>query len=682
MRSRQLKQAMMKLSAAKESALWHWLPCSVMVVLLATGVAVLATPLFYAKGASLPFFTLRRSVWGLALAAALAAVYILVRQAEFHRVLGRLTERDTMFQLITGHAADMIAVVDVHGKRLYNSPSYQTVLGYTPEELAGSWAFEQIHPEDREKVIKTAEEARSTGVGHRMEYRVRHKDSSWRVLESTANAIRNPTGEVEKLVIVNRDITERRRAEQQLEHNALHDTLTDLPNRTVFLGCLQRAFERAEKDPKELFAVLLVGIDGVDTIEGSMGHGAGDQLIVKMAHRLTACLRYGDVVSRGTLAPAATAASGDGVLTRLDGDEFAILLSGIGHASDALRVARRIQQELSVAVEMNGQEIFPSASIGIALSDTPHSSPNDMLRDAGVAMYRAKSLGNGQCEIFGAEMHASAVRRLKLETDLHKALDRSELEVYYQPIVRLETGHIEGFEALVRWNHPHDGFLAPSCFLSVAEETGLIAAIDKWVLRESCRTAQAWQLQYGSEGPLTITVNVSAKQLVERDLVKEVEAVLEETNLSPHRLQLEITESIAMTDPEKTVLMLSRLKDLGVRVSIDDFGTGHSSLGRLREFPADVLKVDRSFVARIQHRRNRDSEIVRLITMLAHGLDLHVVAEGIETRAQLDFLEGLGCEFGQGYLFSKPVNHEHAQQLLANGRSLGLEHVRAFHHTK
>jgi PAS domain S-box-containing protein len=658
-----------RLSWIRQSEFWRRLPSAPMIVLLlAAGASALAALALHVSWGSVVSFSLKEPMYALAWLVSLVGIYTLFRQIEFQRMRRRLVERDTLFQLITEHAADMIAVVDVNGKRLYNSPSYQTILGYSPSELEGSWAFEQIHPDDREEILTAARQARRTGVGQRMEYRVRHKDGSWRVLESTASAIRNAKGEVEKFVIVNRDITDRKQVEQRLEHSAYHDVLTDLPNRNLFLDCLQRAFERTKKNPHYKFAVLFVDIDGFKAFNDSMGHSVGDQLIIEIARRLTRSLRYDDTVSRPTAARSASATAIDGVLARLGGDEFTILVGGIEHPGDALRVAQRIQQELSVPIALNGQEVFTSASIGIALSMTPHSSAADMLRDADIAMYRAKALGKARSEIFDAEMHARAVKRLKLETDLHKALDRNELEVYYQPIVRLQTGRIIGFEALVRWNHPEDGFLLPDSFIPMAEETGLIIPMNQWVLRESCRTVRSWHLQQRpSEPPLLITVNVSAKQLGYGNLLRDVDTVLQDTGLSPDSLHLEVTESIAMSDPEGALQILSRLKNLGVRISIDDFGTGYSSLSRLRQCPADVLKVDRSFVARIKSGNDEDCEIVRLITMLAHSLHLQVVAEGIETKDQLDFLLSLGCELGQGYLFSRPVDHHTAQSLLEHG---------------
>jgi PAS domain S-box-containing protein len=654
-----------KLSWPRKTTSSRWLPAAfIMGLLLAYGTPALASIAFSVSLSSALSFSWK-PVYALVGLVGLGTVF---SQLRFQRMRHRLIERDALFQLITEHAADMIAVVDVNDKRVYNSPAYKTILGYSPEDLEGSWAFEQIHPDDREKVMRAADHARRTGVGRKLEYRILHKDGSWRILESSASAVRNAKGEVEKFVIVNRDITERKQMEQQLKHSASHDTLTDLPNRTLFLDCLQRAFERGKENPHYKFAVLFVDIDGFKTFNDSMGHDVGDQLIIEIAHRLTKSLRFDDTISRPTVTGPALATGCDGVLARLGGDEFTILLGGVEHPGDALRVARRIQQELANPITLNSQEVFTSASVGIALSMTPHSSAADMLRDADIAMYRAKALGRGRCEIFDAEMHARAVKRLKLETDLHKALEHNELEVYYQPIVRLNTGRIVGFEALVRWNHPEEGLLLPDAFIPVAEQTGLINAIDKWVLAESCRTVCSWQgHQHLSESPLEITVNVSAKQLGHANLLTEVDTVFQDTGISPHRLHLEVTESIAMADPEGANLIFSQLKTLGVRVSIDDFGTGYSSLSRLRQFPANVLKVDRSFIARIQTGHHEDGEIVRLITTLAHTLHLQVIAEGIETQQQLDFLISLGCEFGQGYLFSRPVDQHGAQLLLEHG---------------
>jgi PAS domain S-box-containing protein len=582
----------------------------------------------------------------------------------------QLSQREELFRLISENAADMIAVVDVNGRRLYNSPAYTKVLGYSSQELSATSSYQQIHPEDLEKVMAAAEEARRTGAGRRLEYRARHKNGEWLVLESTASAIRNEKGEVEKLVIVNRDITERKRAEKKLEHNALHDALTDLPNRALFLERLQRAFDRARRNPAYKFAVLFVDIDGFKVFNDTMGHSVGDQLIIEISHRLANCLRFEDTLSR----PISRAGRGfhhaDEVLARLGGDEFTILVGSIQNPSDAMRVANRIQNALGTFA-VGGREVFISASIGIALSTTLRSRAEELLRDADIAMYRAKTLGKSRCEFFDQEMHTKAVRQLDLETDLRRAIDEQEFRLHFQPIVQLETGRIAGFEALVRWQR-QDCLVFPDGFIGVAETTGLIVPMGKWILREACRQAQLWQGRYLQDLELSVTVNVSPKQFADAQLVSDIREVLGETSLDPCRLHMEITESVAMADPAKTKQILSQLKDLGVGICLDDFGAGHSSLGRLRRFPVDILKIDRSFVSHM----DTDAEarqIARLIIEFAHTMNLPVIAEGVETRDHLDHLKSLACEFGQGYFFSRPVDHHAVDRLLAAAQG-GSEH--------
>jgi PAS domain S-box-containing protein len=595
----------------------------------------------------------------------LVLLYAVYQSLYLKKLKARLNHREELFRLISENAADMIALVDVNGRRLYNSPAYTKILGYSAQELEQTESFEQIHPDDRKKVMEAAEEARRTGVGRRLEYRVQHKEGYWLVLESTASAIRNPKGEVEKLVIVNRDITERKRAEERLKHHALHDALTDLPNRSLFLGRLQRAFERAKKDSSYKFAVLFVDIDGFKAFNDTMGHGVGDELIIEISRRLAGCVRLEDTICRPAAKLGGGFHEGDEVLARLGGDEFTILVGSIADPSDAMRVANRIQGALGSFV-VDGRKVFVSASVGIALSTMPRARAEELLRDADIAMYRAKTLGKARCEFFDPEMHTKAVRRLDLENDLRRAVEEERFCLHYQPIVQLKTGRIIGFEALVRWPRSPEELVFPDSFIGAAEGTGLIIPLGRWILREASRQAQLWRRHPADEG-LSVTVNVSPRQFAHPGLVSEIREVLSETALDPRRLHLELTESVAMADQAKTTQVLTQLKDLGVRICLDDFGTGYSSLSQLQRFPVDILKIDRSFISHMDSDAEA-RQIARLIIEFAHTVDMEVVAEGIETSVHLDHLRNMACEFGQGYFFSKPADPAEVERLLAANR--------------
>jgi PAS domain S-box-containing protein len=654
---------------------WLWGSAVAVTLVLTFGILSLTFPGFHLPTDSVYSLNLKEWVRGLAALVLLFDIYTVYQQRELQRIRRRLGERERLFQLITENAADMIAVIDRNGQRLYNSPAYQKVLGYDPEELAATSSMDQIHPEDRARVLEAAEKARNTGRGERLEYRIRHKDGSWRFIESTASAIRSPEGETEGLVIVNRDITERKRAEEKLDHLSFHDGLTNLPNRALFLDRLQRAITQARRHSDFRFAVLFIDIDEFKVFNDSLGHVAGDALLIQIAQRLTVCLRGADTVSRPRLGDTPEILSGESTLARPGGDEFTVLIEELHDPSDTIRVAERIQQKLAVPFDLNGQEIVLTVSIGIAFSSSAGAEAQDVLGDAEIAMYRAKSTGKGRCEVFDHAMHAGAIKRLQLETELRKAIELNQLRVYYQPIVSLSNGQIVGFEALSRWQRP-ERLVMPGEFIEVADETGLILPINRQLLYDACRQLRAWQALFPSDSPLTLNVNITPKQFAQPELASEIGKTLRETGLDPRCLNLEITETIAMADAKRSAVVLSELKALGVSLDIDDFGTGYSSLSRLQGFPVDTLKIDRAFISRIDTDL-ATLEIVRVIVMLAHGLRLKVVAEGVETQVQLDLLKDIGCELAQGYFYSKPVAPETIEQLLSDNRAASVSAGRA-----
>jgi PAS domain S-box-containing protein len=646
---------------------WLWGFAVAVTLALTLGIISFTFPWFNADADVSYWFDLREWVRGLAALVLLFDFYAIYQHMQLHRIRRQLAERDQLFQLISENAADMIALVDGDGRRLYNSPAYLKVLGYSPEDLNATSSIEQIHPDDLPRVLKAAEKARLGGPGERMEYRVRHKDGSWRTLESTASPIRNEKGQTDKLVIVNRDITERKRAEEMLAHNAFHDGLTNLPNRALFLDRLQQALTLSKRHPNYKFAVLLIDVDEFKIINDSLGHAAGDDLLIQIGQRLKESVRRADTVSRPRTSDVPDRPANDDTLARLGGDEFTILLDDIRDPIEAVRVAERVQAELAIPFVVNQQEIVISASIGIAASSSPHTHAEDLLRDADIAMYRAKRAGKGCCEVSDTAMHENAVKRLQLETDLRKALEQGEFRVYYQPIVSLQTGRITGFEALTRWQRP-EGILPPIEFIAVAEETGLIIPMNRQLLREACQHLRSWQSEFPSNPPLTMSVNMTSREFAQPDLASEIRKSLEQTGVDPVCLQLEIIETIAMGDAEKSGHVLAQLKALGVRLSIDDFGTGYSSLSRLRRIPVDTLKIDRAFISNMDSdKENR--EIVRAIIVLAHNLGLKVVAEGTETEEHINLLKQLNCEMAQGYFFSRPADDQAMLKLLTNNRS-------------
>jgi diguanylate cyclase (GGDEF)-like protein/PAS domain S-box-containing protein len=582
-----------------------------------------------------------------------------LQQFRIYRIRRDSARREELFQIVTENAADMIALVDMKGNRLYNSPAYKRILGYSAAELGETSAFEQIHPDDRFKVLAAAREARETGAGRKMEYRIRHKNGTWRILESSASTIRDKNGDVAKLVIVNRDITDRKRAEEQLEHNSIHDALTGLPNRRLFLDRLERSFLRSRRNSGSHYVVVLADVDGFKALNDTMGNAAGDYLLAQIGRRLELCLRQDDTLAR----PENKSTAADAVLSRLGGDEFALLLDGIADPSDAMRVARRIQTATSEHLLVEGHEVRPSLSMGIALSDASHQRAEALLQDAEVALSRAKALGGTRCELFDETMHAQAVNRLALENDLRMAVDRHQFCVFYQPVVKLSTQQTIGFEALLRWQHPAQGMISPYQFLDAAEDTGLSVYIGHWLVVQASRQLRDWQTRNPCSESLQVTMNLSSRQFTDSRLIHDIQAAIHEAGIDPRQLKLEMTESVVLADPKLTISVLSQLKHLGVGAVLDDFGAEHSALRCLRQFPVEALKIDRSLVGEMLSDRST-GDIVEAVIALAHKMNLKVIAKGIETPKQAKRLRELGCDFGQGFLFSQPVEAGEAESFL------------------
>jgi diguanylate cyclase (GGDEF)-like protein/PAS domain S-box-containing protein len=603
---------------------------------------------------------------------ALGALALLViwQQVRIYWIHRESKKREELFQIVTENAADMIALVDVKGRRLYNSPAYKRVLGYSAAELGETSAFEQIHPDDRFQVLEAGREARETGIGRRLEYRIKHKDGSWRVLESLASTIRDSDGNVAKMVIVNRDITERKRAEEQLLRNLFHDPLTGLANRPLILERLQAAFLKSRREPACPYALLLANVDHFKVFNESMGPAAGDQILQEIARRLGKCLRQVDTTARSE--------SKDGVpealLSRLGGDEFTVLLDLVSDPSDALRIAIRVQEAVAVPFTVDSREVRAALSIGIALSAPTQAQPDDVLKDAAAAMRRAKALGGSRCEVFDAAMHTRAVGRLRLEAELRTALAGQQFRVFYQPVVQLDTRQVVSFEALLRWEHPTQGLISPHLFVSAAEDIGILLSIGHWLLLQVCRQLREWEGHHVADHhvadhydvadhSVNITLNISERQFADARLVPDIHEALQQAGVDPARLQLEMNEAVVAADAKLSLSVLSQLKHMGVGVILDDFGVGSASLRALLHSPLHALKIHQSLVREMQS--DRDSlHVVELIVALAGKMNLKVIAEGIETARQVEHMRELGCEFGQGNFFSQPLRAEAAQEFL------------------
>jgi diguanylate cyclase (GGDEF)-like protein/PAS domain S-box-containing protein len=552
------------------------------------------------------------------------------------------------YALAANAANDGLWDLDLTTQKVYYSPRWKSMLGYDDDEVSDSteaW-FSRVHPEDLSDFnAAIGKHIQSETPQFESEHRMLHKDGSYRWMLTRGLAMRNDEGKAYRIAGSQTDITERKRAEEQLLYDAFHDGLTRLPNRALFTDRLDRALERAKRRDDFTIAVLFLDLDRFKVVNDSLGHMTGDQLLIGVARRLEGALRQVDTVAR------------------LGGDEFVVLLEDIEDINHATQSAERIQAMLRKPFNLDESEVFTSASIGIAVSTAGYSRAEDIIRDADIAMYRAKSMGKARHELFDEAMHGRAVELLKLETDLRNAVDREEFRLHYQPIVSLESGEVVGFEALIRWMHPARGLMYPGAFLPLAEETGLTVLMGNWILREACGQLNSWQNGPALGRDLWVSVNLSSRQLLQPDLIKVVAQTLSEAQIDPASLQLEVTEGIIMDDPEAATAVLVGLRSLGVKLPIDDFGTGYSSLAYLHRFPISSLKIDKSFVKNLDSG-GEDEVIVRTIVNLAHNLDMDVIAEGIETEEQLESLKALGCEYGQGFLFSEAVPADEATALL------------------
>ena len=575
----------------------------------------------------------------------LYARFVVARRERAEEALASSEKR---FRSLVQNASDVITILNADGRVRYVSPSVERVLGYSPEEYLGQDVFDYVHSGDVWEARNTfAESLRREGISPPIEYRMRRADGAWRYFEAIANNMTDDPS-VGGVVLNAWDVTERKALENELSHQAFYDPLTDLPNRALFMDRLAHALARAQRRRSKV-AVMFLDLDNFKFVNDSLGHECGDQLLVAVGERLLECLRPEDTLSR------------------FGGDEFTVLLEGATRLNEATGVAERIAGALRAPFTIDGRDLYVTASIGICVSIDGRERPGDLLRHADLAMYRAKRGGKDNYNVFDPSVNVHPPGRLGLESDLRRAVERGEFVVHYQPEVLLETGDLAGLEALVRWEHPERGLLPPAEFVPLAEETGLIVAIGRWVLREACRQAKGWLERHpealGETLP-AVNVNLSPRQFRHPDLVKDVARVLQETSLSPRNLGLEVIESSVMDDAVVANTVLQQLGDLGVRLAIDDFGTGYSSLSRLKHLPVDVLKIDRSFVAGIGDDAE-DEVLISGVTNVAAGLGLSAVAEGVETPAQAARLRALGCTLAQGYYFSGPLPSEEVPALLA-----------------
>jgi len=547
-----------------------------------------------------------------------------------------LEESEQRYKSLFEHNPDAVYWLDLDGNFLSVNAAAESLIGYEAGHFIGESFGPLVVPEDLERTLGHFERAKQ-GEAQNYEIAISHRDRR-RIEINVTNVPIVVEGEIVGVYGIAKDITRRKALERELEYQALHDALTHLPNRALFMNRLEHAIARADRR-KGRVAVLYMDLDRFKVVNDSLTHDIGDQLLSGVAGRLNACLRSEDTAAR------------------LGGDEFAVLLEDVREVGEATQVAERIIEALQAPFHVAGRILFVTTSIGVALDDSGETRPGDLLREADVAMYRAKNRRRSHYEVFSLEKDIHAFNLLELESDLRLAIEREEFLLHYQPVVSLETGKMIGVEALARWRHPERGLVPPLEFIPLAEETGLILPLGRWVIGEACRQAKLWQDGHPDAPPLSTSVNLSAKQLQQPGLSREVARILGTTGMDPRRLMMEITESVVMEDSETAIEAFRELRALGVQIAIDDFGTGHSSLAYLKMLPVDVLKIDRSFVRELE-KGSRDEEIISAMIDLAHALRLTVVAEGVETADQLDRLETLTCDLAQGFHLARPLPGE------------------------
>ena len=575
------------------------------------------------------------------------------------RALRDLHISEERYALAAKGANDGLWDWDLESAEIFYSPRWMAMLGFPETAISDApdeW-LDRVHPDDTQALLEKLELHLSGETDYfECEHRIKTQSGAYRWMMTRGLAVRGRDGDAYRIVGSQTDVTKHKEAQAQLLHDALHDTLTGLPNRTLFLERLAHCIALTARRPEYRFAVIFMDLDRFKVVNDSLGHLLGDQLLIEIGNRIGKVLRLGDT------------------LARLGGDEFTVLLEDVTDLATINRTSERMQEAIALPVILDGQEVVLGASMGVAVNTTGYEAPEDMLRDADAAMYRAKANGRGCCEIFDAQMHAEAVHTLKLESQLRSAVQRDEFELHYQPIIVLQSGGISGFEALLRWRHPTRGLLAPAEFLSVAEESRLIVPIGRFVLREACRQMRTWLAAWPEASDWSVSVNLSSQELAQPDIVDVVLRTLEESELPARALKLELTESSLIQNDSRSHEIMSRLRERGIQLSIDDFGTGYSSFNYLHRFPFDVLKIDRSFMKDLDTNPAR-LEIVKTVITLAHNLGLQVVAEGSENEAVENRLRSLPCEFVQGYSISSPIPPQEMDEFIAQRRFDGAANL-------